>query len=95
MTNRAGPCTKMAISEIDVRRNFAVALLIVRDRQKRFYQSVPKHVCQGVSNRLTEMVSALEKQDTPPYNIEKCFLADIAVMATRVLEAYSRDDSGS
>ena len=85
----------MALSEIDVRRNFAVALLIVRDRQKRFYESVPKHVwSQDISLRIREMVSALEKQDTPPYNMEKCFLADIAVMATRVLEAYCLDDSG-
>ena len=91
----AGPKKSMAISEIDVRRIFATALLIIRDRLERFLNFAPKHVCcLGISNRILEILSALEKQDQAPYCLEKCFLADLALMATRVLEAYSLDESG-
>ena len=41
------------------------------------------------------MVSALERQDTPPYNIEKSFLVETVVMSTRLLETNSLDDSVS
>ena len=84
----------MAI-KFDVRRIFATALVVIRDRQERFLKLAPKHVCSvGISNRILEIVSALEKQDESPDSIEKCFLADLALMATRVLEAYSLDESG-
>ena len=95
---RAGPRPKnrtMALPKIDVQRIFTTAREIVRNRQVQFFQFAPGRIrSEDVRNRIAEMVSALEKQDTPPYRMEKCFLADFAVMATRVLEAYSLDDSG-
>ena len=61
-------------------------------------ESVPQHVWSQHNFRVnpkTEMVSALERQDTPPYNIEKSFLVETVVMSTRLLETKSLDDSVS
>jgi hypothetical protein len=86
----------MGISELEVRRIFATALLIIRDREKRFLSLVPKHLLANlsISDHVSDIVSGLEKQDKPPYSFDKCFIADLALMATRILEAYSFDKSG-
>ena len=76
---------------------FATALLIIRDREKRLLSLVPKHLLSNlsISNRISDIVSGMGKQDKPPYSFEKCFIADFALMATRILEAYSLDEIGS
>jgi hypothetical protein len=89
----------MGISEIDVRRIFATAHLIIPYREKRFLSLVPEYMLANfsISNRVSDIGSGLEKQDKPPYSFEKCFIADFALtaaMAARILEACSLDESG-
>jgi hypothetical protein len=51
------------LSLMCVRRIFATALLIIRDREKRFLSLVPKHFLANLSmsNRVSVIVSGLEK----------------------------------
>ena len=85
---------KMGIPEIDVNRIFSTALLVMRDRHARFAKVAPHFTRYACMFDIEEMLSIMEKQNSSPYNAKKCFFADLAVMATKVLEAYSLDELG-
>ena len=85
----------MGIPEIDVKRIFSTALLVLRDRHARFAKGAPHFTRYACMFDIEEMLSIMEKQNSSPYNAKKCFFADLAVMATKVLEAYSLDEIGS
>ncbi len=81
----------MSIQEV-----FETSLVVVRDRRERFASNkvVPNNIlCCGL-DVIDSIVSALEKQNSQPFTLEKCFLADLAVKMTRAWEAYSIDESG-
>ncbi len=44
---------------------------------------------------INRFVQAVAELNSEPFNIKKCFLADLAVVATRVWEAYTIDEEGN
>ncbi len=73
----------------------ARALLIVRQRQIILSNTAPTYIKTKFETfRIKEFVQAVEKLNVEPFHIEKCFLADLEVVATRVWEAYTVDSDG-
>ncbi len=75
---------------------FEKSFLVVYDRRERFArnQAVPRDVRYGGLLVIDSIISAMKKQKNPPFTLEKCFQADLAVTMTRAWEAYSIDESG-
>ena len=81
---------------MDIQELVATSLLVVCDRRKRFAgnKTIPDNVQYAGLCVIDKIISALKTQNSPPFTLEKCFLADLAVTMTNVWEAYSIDESG-
>jgi hypothetical protein len=71
------------------------ALLIVKERRTILSNTAPASILPKLLElRIDKFVKAMEALNVEPYNMVKCFLADLAVVVTRVWEAYTVDDEG-
>ncbi len=72
------------------------ALLVVNERQKILSDTAPDSILsRNEELRIGEFVHAVEALNVEPVDIKKCFLADLAVVVTRVWEAYTVDGDGN
>ena len=87
---------KNIMSNPSIQAVFETSLVVLRDRQERFAsnKAVPKNILNCGIVLIDSIISALEKHNSQPFTLEKCFLADLAVKMTRAWEAYSFDESG-
>jgi hypothetical protein len=80
----------------DIQELFGTSFLVVCDRRERFATNaaVPHDLRHGGLLVIDSIISALKEQNIPPFTLEKCFLADLAVTMTRAWEVYSIDELG-
>jgi hypothetical protein len=72
------------------------ALLIVRERREILSKTAHDFIQLKLKNlRIDEFVQAVERLNTAPFDSKKVFLADLAIVVTRVWEAYSFDIDGN
>ena len=81
---------------LDIQELFGASFFVVCDRRERFASNtaVPHDLRYEGMLVIDSIISALKEQNFPPFTLEKCFLADLAVTMTKAWEAYSIDESG-
>ncbi len=74
---------------------FRNALTAVKERRTLLLNTAPAFILSKFQElRIDEFVQALEEVNIAPFDIKKAFLADLAVVVTRVWEAYTIDGDG-
>ncbi len=81
---------------MNIQELFRASFLVLCDRRERFAgnETIPNNIRSYGLTSIDSIICAMKNQNSPPFTLEKCFLADLAVMMTRAWEAYSIDESG-
>ena len=82
-------------SEEDIRKSVEIALATVSIRRSNLRASAPDYIQRRWEYLgIDQIVSAVEIQNSAPFTIDKYFISDMAIMASRVWECFSMDTEG-
>ena len=81
-------------SEAVIQEKLGIALQVVKERLDVLSKTAPSHLWDTVHSNCTEVISTMETLFGGRMDLSKLFLADLAVTATRVWEAFSVSEAG-
>ena len=81
--------------EENIRESVEIALATVTKRRSNLRASAPDYLQRRWEYLgIDQIVSAMEIQNSAPFTIDKYFISDMAIMASRVWECFSVDPEG-
>jgi hypothetical protein len=81
--------------EENIRKSVEIALATVTKRRSNLRASAPDYIqSRWEYLGIDQIVSAMEIQNSPPFTIDKYFISDMAIMASRVWECFSMNPEG-